>query len=146
MNDTEVCLNVWFIVDSGTGLIYRAAARAYALSGSDNEKARILKSLSVSDFQLSKHFSLSKYKTSVVEPDGTKHSADGFFADSLNSLLPDVIDMICKGLEADFIAQPKVTPAGVKFYKMKIPNNPYYVSTYIYENDQGIVSLKNPYH
>jgi len=101
MNDqTEVCLNIWFFVDSGTRLIYRAAARAYSLPGSDDDKGRILKSLSGSDYHMSKHFSLSKYKTNLVEPNGNMLKVDGFPQRDLNVVFPDILDMICVGLEA----------------------------------------------
>jgi hypothetical protein len=134
----ETCLNIWFIVDQDSNLIYRAAARAYAISGSDDDKAAILKSLSNSDFHLASHFSLSKYKTTIVDQLGQKRQLPGLFNNaSFEAVLPDIIDTICKGLEQQFAEQPKVTASGGSTYKMKIPIEPYYVMTFLFEDDAG---------
>ena len=44
----EICLNCWFFVDS-TGIVIRLAAKAYALSGSDDEKLGMLTGLAATD-------------------------------------------------------------------------------------------------
>ena len=46
--DAEICVNCWFYVDS-TGVVIRLAAKAYALSGTDDEKLALLKALSATD-------------------------------------------------------------------------------------------------
>ena len=53
-DSVEACLNVWCIVDEGTGLVYRIAARAYALGCPDREKADVLKELALTDFHLAR--------------------------------------------------------------------------------------------
>lgn len=118
VSQLEICLNIWFVVDSSSQLIYRAAARAYSIAGSDDDKNRILRSMADSDFHLSKHFSLSRYRTSVVDAKGNKEELSGFFVNNIDSLLPDILEMICKGLEADFIEQPIVTSEGAKIYRI----------------------------
>ena len=61
-NDSlEVCLNLWFVVDKDTRLIYRAAARVYALTGTDDEKAKILNKVP------SKKFGNTKDIVSAIE-------------------------------------------------------------------------------
>ena len=137
MTTSEVCLNIWFVADQETQLIYRAAARAYAIDGSDDYKATVLKSLAGSDYHLAKHFSLTHIKNTIVDPNGRSREVCGLFRNSIDTLFPQILDTICKGLEEDFIFQPIITPTGPKKYKMKILADPYYVLTFIIEDDQG---------
>lgn len=46
--DSEICVNCWYFVDS-TGVVLRLAARAYALTGTEEEKLATLRVLSGSD-------------------------------------------------------------------------------------------------
>jgi hypothetical protein len=46
--DAEICLNTWFLVDD-TGMVIRIAAKAYSLTGSDEQKLTVLKSLAGTD-------------------------------------------------------------------------------------------------
>ena len=46
--DSEICVNCWYYVDS-TGVVLRLAARAYALTGTDDEKLAVLRVLSGAD-------------------------------------------------------------------------------------------------
>ena len=134
----EACLNIWFIVDQDSRLIYRASARAYALTGTDDDKHLVLNSLAASDFHLARHFSLSKYKTTIVEAHGRQHELPGFFNDaSFEALFPDILETICKGLEEEFPDQPQIRPTGSAVYKLQIPKEPYYVLTFLMEDDSG---------
>ncbi|OGR00578.1 MAG: hypothetical protein A2505_01400 [Deltaproteobacteria bacterium RIFOXYD12_FULL_55_16] len=134
----EACLNIWFIVDQDSKLIYRAAARAYALPGSDDDKALTLKRLAMSDYHLANHFSLSKYKTKIVDQQGQQRELPGLFNNaSFEAVLPIILDTICKDLEKQFVEQPRVTSEGGSTYKLKIPKEPYYVMTYLSEDSMG---------
>ncbi len=46
--DAEICLNTRFLVDD-TGMVIRIAAKAYSLTGSDEQKLTVLKSLAGTD-------------------------------------------------------------------------------------------------
>ena len=97
----EACLNVWCIVDEGTGLVYRIAARAYALECPDREKSDVLKRLSFSDFHLARELPvLSKYLTDIVDDDGRTQSATGLLPRHVHVVFADILDMVCKELEA----------------------------------------------
>ena len=117
----EVCINLWLIVDEDSQLIYRAAARAYALIGTDEDKAQALKRLASSDFHMAKHFSLSQYKTTIVDSRGEKRQLDGLFRRDLDINFPNILETICSELEEVFEAQLIITEQGFKKYKMKIP-------------------------
>lgn len=46
--DSEICVNCWYFIDS-TGVVLRLAAKAYALTGTDEEKLTVLRVLSGAD-------------------------------------------------------------------------------------------------
>jgi len=139
-NDSlEVCLNLWFVVDKDTRLIYRAAARVYALTGTDDEKAKILESLSGSDFHIAKSYSLSKYQTTIVDKDGKQRQLSGFFSQNVDTYLPDIFETVCSDLEKELPVQPFVTLEEKRTYKMEIPKEPYYVLTFLIDDDTGIL-------
>jgi hypothetical protein len=52
--DAEICLNCWYFGDD-TGVVLRIAAKAYALSGNDDEKLAVLKALSTTDHLTATH-------------------------------------------------------------------------------------------
>src|SRR5262249_48171299 len=93
-DSVEACLNVWCIIDEGTGLVYRIAARAYALGCPDHEKADVLKRLALTDFHLARELPvLSKYRTTVIDDAGRKQSATGLFPRNVHTVFPDILDM-----------------------------------------------------
>lgn len=51
---TEVIMNLWCIYDQEDKLIYGLAGRAYYVSGTDDEKTALLKSLALTDYVLAK--------------------------------------------------------------------------------------------
>jgi hypothetical protein len=138
----ETCLSIWLIADEDTQLIYRASARAYAISGTDEDKGRILKYLSRSDYHLAKHFSLTDFKSNIIDRQGGKRQVDGIFINSLDTNLPRIIEIICKGLESEFSSQPILTASGCKMYKMEIPKEPLYVLTFLLENGAGELKVR----
>jgi hypothetical protein len=140
--EPEVCINIWLIADEDTQLIYRAAARGYALIGTDEDKAQILKSLASSDFHLAKQFSLSQYKTVIVDSQGEERQLVGLFVRDLDINLPNILQTMCSELEESFEPQFIMTMQGPKKYIMKIPKEPYYVLTFIFENDNGVLTPK----
>lgn len=67
--DAEICINTWFFVDD-TGMVIRIAAKAYSLTGRDDEKLTILKSLAGTD-----HLSATQGRVPsryITEVDGTE--------------------------------------------------------------------------
>ena len=106
------------------------------------KKARILRSLADSDFHMAKHFSLSQCRTTIVDAQGREQHLEGIFASGLEMNLPSILETICSDLEAAFEPQPIVVSQGVETYKMKIPRNPYYVLTFLFEDDAGVLIPK----
>jgi hypothetical protein len=50
MEHTEIVVNLWYIVDKGTGYAYCLLGRAYAMCGTDEEKLERLQQLAETDF------------------------------------------------------------------------------------------------
>jgi hypothetical protein len=137
-DSVEACLNVWCIIDEGTGLVYRIAARAYALGCPDREKADVLKQLAVTDFHLARELPvLSKYRTTIIDDAGRKQSANGLFPANVHTVFPDILDRVCKELERDFPARPVADVVNPRAYKLKFTADPYHVLTLLMENAQG---------
>jgi hypothetical protein len=136
----EVCVNVWCVVDEGTGLVYRIVARAYALAGSDTEKGNALKRLASTDFHVAAEMPdvLAPYTTTVVDNAGTERSARGLFPSNFNAVFPDVLDRICKSLEKNLPTR-LINDAirGPKAYRLAVPQEPFYVLTFLIESATG---------
>jgi hypothetical protein len=137
----EACLNVWCIIDEGTGIVYRIAARAYALDGSDSVKADVLKRLASTDFHLACELSvLSKYETTIVDETGREQTVHGLFPRHVHTVFPDMLDRICKELEREFPARPVADVKNPRAYRLKFDAAPYYVLTFLIENAEGELS------
>jgi len=134
----EACVNIWAVVDESTNLIYRISARAYALSGSDDDKSNILKILSKTDYHLSQESNaLKKYKTIKVDSSGREQQVVGLFLRDFDFHLPDILDTICKELEAESPTKPIADLENLRSYKIEIPKEPYYVLTFLVEDQRG---------
>lgn len=138
MLSVEACLNVWCIVDAGRGVVYRIAARAYALDCPDGEKGDVLKRLASSDIHLARELPvLSKYRTRIIDDTGREQRVNGLFPDDVHAVFPDILDMVCKELERDFPERPVADVANPRTFKMKFAADPYYVLTFLMENAHG---------
>ena len=125
----------------GQRLVYRIAARAYALGCPDQEKADVLKRLALTDFHLARELPvLSKYRTTVIEDGGRKQSANGLFPRDVHTVFPDILDMVCKELERDFPARPVADVLNPRVYRLKFSADPYHVLTFLMENAQGALT------
>jgi len=129
----EVCLNTWFFVDD-TGMVIRIAAKAYSLTGTDEQKLAILKSLAGTDHLTAVQGRVpSRYVTNVdgQEMPGSIPAA-ALQADPL-PVFDDLYSEIEKSLPqlyraANYEYQP---------FKMKL-NEPFlWVMTTVYESPDG---------
>jgi len=65
--EPEICLNLWWFWNVETHLAYRLAGRAYALSGTDDEKLKVLQSLAATDFQIARNFAIPQRFTVATD-------------------------------------------------------------------------------
>lgn len=134
----EACLNVWCIVDEGTGFVYRIAARAYVLGCPDREKGEVLKKLASADFHLARDLQvLSKHGIRIIDDAGHERRVSGLFPSDVNAKFPRILDMVCKELEADFPERPVADVVSPRSYKMSFTAEPYYVLTFLLESARG---------
>jgi hypothetical protein len=69
MEELEVIVNLWYIVDAETGYTYRLAGRAYAVVGTKEQKFEILRRLAATDYMMAKQFPVPK-NFQLVGPEG----------------------------------------------------------------------------
>jgi hypothetical protein len=131
--DAEICLNTWFFVDD-TGMVIRIAAKAYALTGSDEEKLTVLKALAGTD-----HLSATQGRVPnryITDVDGTEMAgsipAAAIQADPL-PVFDDLFTEIEKSLPqlyraANYEYQP---------FKMKLVEPFLWILTSVYESPDG---------
>jgi hypothetical protein len=50
MGEPEIVLNLWYVIDKGTGYAYCLLGRAYAMTGTDEEKLALLRELASTDY------------------------------------------------------------------------------------------------
>lgn len=98
-DDAEICLNCWYFTDD-TGIVLRLAAKAYALTGTDEEKLAVLKALSATDHLTATHAKVPERFVITME-DGQKFrgavpavtmqpNSIPYFDDLIESLIKDL--------------------------------------------------------
>lgn len=68
MEESEIVLNLWYVIDEGTGYVYCLLGRAYVMTGTDEEKLERLRQLSSTDYLLADRIRVPENFT-VILPD-----------------------------------------------------------------------------
>lgn len=134
-NRSELCCNLWAVLDLGTQVIYGLAGKTYSIEGTEDEKLSLLRKLSAFDYQtvetikLPDRFSLKdgegQIKKGATTIQAFNDKGSGLFSemiDHLESMLPKIADY--SEIEAKFISQ-------------KLSGEPLCVSTLICEDETG---------
>ena len=133
----EVTLNLWHFVDEETGLVFRLAARAYALLGSDQEKLRVLHRLAGTDFHLAKMCMVPKrYKLTFTDA----KTFEGVTRPETAQTDPLVLfKEVVDALEAELPTQARSDAPGgrVRSYRLRIPEDPLIINTCVIEHIDG---------
>lgn len=132
----EIILNLWYYVDEDQQFIFALAGRAYMASGTDEEKTALLKQLAATDYPLALQLPTpDRYVT--------------FFADKMRPGIAPVSELddpatqlfeeVYQAIEADLakMAQEQNCPVD----EFKIPDNPLFVMTALYLEDEGGVRV-----
>lgn len=140
MTEYELCVNVWYCYSKKTGFINALAGRGYFLSGTDDEKTAVLKSLSVSDYLCVKWQTVpASFHATLVNTDnedqetfsGVLHVAD---IDDLGfALFEDVLKSI-ESVQQDYIPIKQAA-------SLKVPDSPLFVMTAIELDDNNKVRV-----
>lgn len=129
----EICLNTWFFVDD-TGMVIRLAAKAYALTGSDDEKLSILKSLAGTDHLSATHGRVpSRY---VTEVEGQKMPGSVPAAAIQADPLP-VFDDLFTEIEKSLPQLCQAANHEYQTFRMKLVEPFIWVLTSVYESPDG---------
>jgi len=134
---SELCINVWFIVDIETKLCYNWSIKVYNLGGDDDSKNLILKQLAETDYTTVPRESFPKSFQTVFENITIEgqipisqikfqftYNLD-FFLQDLEKSLPPIFEFTGNLSEKS------------KAIKQKIPESPLYVYTILMENEFG---------
>lgn len=135
-NNSEIVVNIWFIVNIETGFSCEWKIKPYCLQGSDDEKLRILKLLAETDFYTAERFAIPKnYK--LVH--GAK-SLEGFIhLSNINDEMEKNFDYYISTIE-ERMPRQVLFPYDEnkrKLIKLKFDENPLYVKTILMENLNG---------
>ena len=133
----ELVFNIWFVIDIGTGLSTHCYLKAYSLSGTDEEKTKLLMKLSETDFSTCHRFAYAnindiKSENNDVEISIDKRHIDQFFNNFLDIFLAQIeltLPPIIK-FNGDLLGKNSVT-------EMKFSEEPLYVQTFLMENEYG---------
>jgi hypothetical protein len=137
MENLEIVVNIWFIVDIETELCYNWLIKPYCISGTDREKTKILKILAETDYQTVHRNEFEKRFKAV----SNNMTAEGKIPhEFINRILDTNLDYFLSILEknlplefnfsGNFIDPPSAS-------KSKLSENPLFVSTLLMENEFG---------
>jgi hypothetical protein len=139
MPPSELCINLWFYVDIGTGLCYNWSGRVYSLFGDDEGKTKNLKLLAETDFITVPRESFPKEWMFVL---GDQKLESQFPAGQINTILDNQFDYFSGILEnhlPQLFSFDGSTASNGKAVSQTIPKEPLFVSTILMENERGEV-------
>ncbi len=135
--NTELCINIWFIVDIGTELCYNWSIKAYNLFGDDDTKIKCLTYLSETDYiSVGREYFPKNFKTvfnnmtvegqiPISQINFQIDNNINFYISELENKLPPLFKFNGKSLTQNVAV------------KQKISDNPLFVSTILMENEFG---------
>lgn len=133
--NSELALNLWAYLDQGLGLVYALAGKAYALTGSDEEKLALLHQLAPTDHTTVKRQSVPK-NFRVVEGDETH---EGVVAPStLREAVAQAFEGVIKSIETELPPIPNFQTN--EFTPQRVPQHYLSCLTFLLEDDVGNVT------
>ena len=137
MENTEIVVNLWYVMDADTNLVYRLAGRVYALAGTDAEKTSLLKTLSRSDYLVAETFPVPRR----FHVSNGKGQMDGFcFPQTLRDNLTNVYEEVFAALEKDIPARIRFIGEEAETIPLTIPQNPLCITTALVEDTNGTLT------
>jgi len=129
----EVCVNLWWFVDNDSGLVFHVSGRGYALSGDDESKLKMLRSLAVTDFHISEHHKVPQRFT-LTSDHGT---IPGVIPASAINDHPEIFEPVYQGIEKELHQQVRSVAGEYEFYTLELPKDPLCVLTCVVEDSDG---------
>lgn len=129
----EICLNLWYYVDQ-SGIVLRLAAKAYALSGSDEEKLAALHHMAGTD-HLTATLGAVPQRFTLTSEHGTIPGAIPASAvfDDHGALFGPLMDQI----ERDLPKGIRSVNDNYEQFTVRIPQDPLCVTTGVFEEQNG---------
>jgi hypothetical protein len=134
MNTPEIVVNVWFILDIGTGLCYTWSIKPYALFGTDEQKLNVIEILAQSDYVTVSQRKLPSYYILELGNEKLTGVVEG---NQIQNVFSQNVDYFISEIEKDLAEISNTFSNTMQNIELKLPNKPMYVSTIIAENDKG---------
>jgi hypothetical protein len=133
----EVVFNLWWFRDDESGFVLRLAGRAYALVGSDEEKLKVIHSLSATDFHVARVFPIPQ-RFQVVSEHGTLKGVTT--QDIVRLHHADLFEHIFAALGEDLPMQVRSIGGEYQQYRLQVPRDPLCVTTCVVEHADGTLT------
>ena len=142
MDEPEIVLNLWYIIDEGTGYAYCLLARAYAMAGTDTEKLERLKQLAPTDYLMAERLGVPD-NFRVVLPDGKKMKGYASAGD-IKENMGWIYEKLYRLIEERMPRIMRFNDGEPFALKQNIPQNHLWVCTALIEDAEGIITPKLP--
>lgn len=133
--ESELIFNLWAIYDSGAGVVYGLAGRAYAVTGTDREKLDFLKSISGTDYVTAKRYRVPD-RFSINFSDGDTHRGVTYLS-AVHDPSAQLFEEMFKNIENDLPPIPSFSDGGHAAVKQAVPQDPLCVVTVLFEDELG---------
>lgn len=130
----EICLNLWWFLNVGTGIVSRIAGRAYSLAGTDEQKLEFLKPLAVLDYYCAELLPLPDRYTLTING---KELIGATTWMTFNSDTELVFRELINKVEADLPSQTRWINGEPETYRFEIPAEVVMVVTCVHELADG---------
>jgi hypothetical protein len=130
----ELVTNIWIFIDLETELAYNWSGRVYSINGTDEEKLMILKKLSSTDYLTVPR---NEFPENVVAVIDGKELKGKLPSNMVRNFFDQNPDLFFNKLENDLPPLLNLDYQNMSKSKQKIPQNPLYVITQIYEEEDG---------
>ncbi len=132
-SSAEICLNLWYFVDD-SGVVLRLAGKAYALTGTDDQKLAALHLLSGADHLTATHGSVPSNFRFASEHGELKGAIP---VSGIHQSHGDVFGALINQIERELPKCIRSVADNLEQFVMKIPANPLCVTTAVYERVDG---------
>jgi hypothetical protein len=132
-SEAEVCLNLWYFVDD-TGVVLRIAGKAYALTGTDEQKLAALHLMSGADYLTA---TLAKVPSECIVKTGDREIHGAIFADGIHMYNAAVFGPLMNQIERDLPKGIRSVADNYEEFVVNLPQDPLCVTTAVYERADG---------
>ena len=130
----ELAVNIWIYIDLGTELAYNWSGRVYCIEGTDDEKFEILKKLSSTDFLVCERKGFPQNIQAILHNKELK----GYIPSNMvKTFFENYPDLFFNELDKPLPPLLNLNISELKSSPQKIPDDPLYVITQIYEDESG---------